>query len=175
MKTDGNNGERLARWLGVVCLGILALAPLLAFGSSDHTIQRADLPAAKQKAADRPPKAAVTDIGKLTRARADAAHKAYDVSLTLWKQLQPGGKPEDVYTWSVRWLNAQRDLSSKTADHLSALSEHLKRMQELAQVTAAFTKAGQGSPLSSPAAEFYLREAESWLSQAKTSAEQAGK
>jgi WD40 repeat protein len=130
---------------------------------------------AMQNAADPPKEDAGTDIEKLAQARVDAAHKAYDVAVKLVRDRSPGVRPEDVYTWSVRWLNAQRDLSSKKEDHQSALSEHFKRMQELAQVAGALTKAGQGSPLDSATADFYLREAELWLAQAKATAKQADK
>jgi hypothetical protein len=131
--------------------------------------------AARANAADRQRKDAGTDIKKLAQARVAAAHKAYDVAVKLCKQGQLGVKPEDAYTWSVRWLNAQRDLSSKKEDHVSDLSEHLKRMQEILQVAQLTVKTGAGSPLDCQAADFYLREAELWVAQAKATAEQADK
>ena len=131
--------------------------------------------AARHNAVDRPKKDAGTDIKKLAQAQVDAAHRAYDVAMKLWKQLQPGVKPEDVYTWSVRWLNAQRDLSSKQEDHLSALNAHLQRMQEQAKVAKALWQAGVGSPLDSVAADYYLTEAEFWLAQARAAAKKADK
>jgi len=146
----------------------------LASGTT-QTIKLWDMPAANQNAAEPPKKDAGTDMKKLAQARVDAAHKAYRVAVKLVQERIPGARLEDVYSWSVRWLNAQRDLSSNKKDHLSALGEHLKRMQELAQVAGAFTKTGQGSPLDSPAADFYLREAELWLAQAKATAKQADK
>jgi hypothetical protein len=46
-------------------------------------------------------------------------------------------------------------------------------MQEVSRVAAALTKAGQGLPIDGAAADFYLREAEFWLAQAKTPAKRA--
>jgi hypothetical protein len=125
--------------------------------------------------ADSPKKGAGTDIKKLAQARVEAAHQAYNVAVKLWKDGQPGARPEDVYSWSARWLNAQRDLSSKKEDHVSALGEHLQRMQQVVGIARAFFKAGQGSPLGVAAAVYYLREAEFWLAQAQASPKQADK
>jgi hypothetical protein len=175
MKTIVARRQRLGVWLGVACLGLVPLRPLSAQepnlrdtlrGHSSVVFSVAYSPDGEML----PKKDAGTDIEKLAQARVDAAHKAYDVAVQLCKQRQPSAKLEDVYTWSARWLNAQRDLSSKKEDHLAALSEHLRRMQELAEVAGKFAKAGLGSPLDSPAAEYYLHEAELWLAQAKASA-----
>jgi hypothetical protein len=160
MKTNAERSRRLMLWVGVACLGLVGAL----------SAQQA-----KQNAADPPKEDAGTDTKKLAQARVEGAHKAYRVAAQSWKSAQPGAKPEDLYIWSVRWLNAQRDLSSKKEAQLSALSEHHKRMQELSQIAGAFTKTGLGSPLDSPAADFYLREAELWLAQAKATAKQEDK
>jgi hypothetical protein len=150
--------QRVMVCLGVACLGLVPLGPL--------TAQETKPPANKD---------AGTDIQKLAQARADAANKTFQVALRSWKSGLPGVKPEDLYIWSVRWLNAQRDLSTKKEDQLAALNEHLRRTQELGRIAAALTKAGQGSPLDTAAAEYYLREAELWLAQAKATARRAEK
>jgi hypothetical protein len=115
------------------------------------------------------------EIKKLGEARVAAAKKAYAVAAESVKSGIPGVKAEDLYRWSVRWLNAQRDATGKLEIRLSALNDHLKRMQELSRVAAVLTKAGQGSALDGAAAEFYLREAELWVAQAKTTAKRTAK
>src|SRR5262249_48193136 len=65
------------------------------------------------------------------KARRDAAKKVYEAS---WKHhlQQPEDRSADVvyfHDWSVRWLQAERDLGPEKEDQLSALEGHLKRMQ----------------------------------------------
>jgi hypothetical protein len=148
MKTNVRPSQRLVLWLGMACLGLV----MTSFLSAQEP-----------------------DIKKLAQARVEAAHKAYFGAVKLWIEFQPGVTQADVYTWSLRWLNAQRDQASKKEDRVSALSEHLKRMQELAQVVRKMFEGGRGSPLDSLAADFYLREAELRLAQAKAPAKQADK
>jgi multidrug resistance efflux pump len=117
------------------------------------------------------------DIGGLKagfQARIDAAHRAYDEAVTLSQQakrvgtvLIPLARPEDVATWSVRWLNAQREMSDKKEDYMAALEAHLKRMKELQQRVAEMTKNGLASSLDISAVEFHRTEAELWLAREK--------
>jgi hypothetical protein len=79
--------------------------------------------------------------------------------------LLPVSTPGEVYNWSVRWLNAQRDLSSKKDDQIAALDGHLQRMKDLEKRVAALS--GQVSELEASAAEFYRVEAELWLAREK--------
>lgn len=76
------------------------------------------------------------------------------------------GNPEEVYTWSVRLLNAQLDMSDKRDEHIAALEEHIQRMNELQKkVTAMAPDLLQGWTKS--AAEWYLAEAELRLAKEK--------
>jgi hypothetical protein len=109
--------------------------------------------------------AAITARLELAQARVDAAHKAYEVAVKMVLAGSPDVTREDVYTWSVRWLNAQRGLGSKHEDHLSALHAHRQRMQAQAKVARARWQAGVGSHLDSLAADYFLMEAEFWLAQ----------
>lgn len=75
-------------------------------------------------------------------------------------------KPEEVYIWSIRWLQAQRKLSPKKEDQVAALVAHFKRMAKLRRAV------GQLTPDLMPAitkaeVEWYLLEAELWLGEAK--------
>ena len=145
--------------LGVACLGLMPVVlPAAPLGA-----------AAEQDAAP--------DIKKLAQAKVTAAQKAFGSADQRLKKNLPGANPEDVHTWSIRWLDAQRELSSKPADHIAALNDHLKRMQELAKIVHQLVNAGapglHGG--SASAADFYIAEAELWLAKAKVSAKQAEK
>jgi hypothetical protein len=129
---------------------------------------------AKAKAATRQPAkpAPTADVKALLKARAEAAqttHRAALKSLTQTKRagdlLIPMGKPEDVYLWSARWLNVQRDLASKKEEQIAALVDHLRRMQELKQRVENLAKAGMVLPTEVNAVEYYRVEAELWLAQ----------
>ena len=148
----------------------------LASGSWDHTIKLWDVATGKEIPTATPNNGHVVgDAATLAKARVDAAHKAYAVAVNLVKQGSPGAKLEDVYTWSVRWLNAQRDLSGKPEDHLSALTAHLQRMQEQAKGARDLYRVGLGSPLDSVAADYYVTEAELWLARTRAAAKKADK
>jgi hypothetical protein len=110
----------------------------------------------------------------LHKARLDAAKKTYgDASsgVTEFKRPQAGiniqmVKPEEVRTWSVRWLGAEREMSDKRADQIAALDGHLKRMKDLQK------KVDMMVPIPLPqfeasAAAWYVAEAEVWLAKEK--------
>jgi hypothetical protein len=79
------------------------------------------------------------EMATLLKARAALAQKGYDLvaaSLGEARRLSGGvnilvTKPEEIYKWSVRWQQAERDLNSKQQDQIAALEAHLKRMNEL--------------------------------------------
>src|SRR5258708_29747407 len=65
------------------------------------------------------------------KARRDAAKMVYEGSFQHHLQ-QPEVMPGDVgyfHDWSVRWMQAERDLSQTKAEQITALEGHLKRMQ----------------------------------------------
>jgi hypothetical protein len=114
------------------------------------------------------------DLPALRKAQLEAASKAYEEARRAASQtrrvgdlLLPLARPEEVYSWSVRWLNAQRDLSDKKEEQIAALEAHLQRMKELQQDVTRMQKAGLLTSLEVPAAEFRRAEAELWLAQAK--------
>jgi multidrug resistance efflux pump len=117
------------------------------------------------------------DLGNLKalfQARIDAAHRAYEEAVKSSQQTKrvgeliiPVAKPEDVATWSLRWLNAQREMSGKKEDQIAALEAHLKRMKELQQRVTEMNKNGLASSLEVSAVEFHRREAELWLAREK--------
>ena len=112
-------------------------------------------------------KEAVPNLKKLGQARVEAARKGYDLAIRALQAGQAGVRAEDAGAWSVRLLNAQCDRSSKQADRIIAFDDHLQRMQALAQKVEQMRNAALGTPLDSPAADYYLREAELWVAREK--------
>ena len=75
-------------------------------------------------------------------------------------------RPDLAYTWSIRWLQAQRDLSETKEERLAAYTAHVKRMTQLRDKVKLLVGDGSGGLLKAaenPAAEWYLAEAELWL------------
>ena len=106
------------------------------------------------------------DIKKLNQTRVEAAKKAHAVTMLSYKAGNEL-KPEEVYTWSVRWLKAQQDLAGKEADHLVALKDHFQRMKDLGKLVEAMVKGGASGKKDSAAAQYYVAEAEVWFVQAQ--------
>ena len=113
------------------------------------------------------------EITALRKARVALAQKGYEAAVPALRQtrrmgdvLIQDGKPDEVYKWSVRWLQAERDMSPKKADEVAALEAHLKRMTELEKVVG--TQTGVLLPQRAKLdAEWYCLEAQLWLAQAK--------
>jgi hypothetical protein len=104
-------------------------------------------------------------LSDLKKARVETARLAYEASF----QALNAGKvdAERVYLWSVRLLEAQRDLSDKEAERLTALEGHLDRMKGLRKVAEARYKLGQTHQGEVFAADYYIAEAEIWLARVK--------
>jgi RNA polymerase sigma factor (sigma-70 family) len=134
---------------------------------------KAKEPEAKPKPkADKPAKTP-DEMTTLLKARIALAQKGYEAAVPLLTQtkrfgnvLSPVGKPEDVYNWSIRWLQAQRDMSPKHEDQVAALEAHLKRMTELKEKVKQLAR-DLLLGITVDEAEWYRLEAELWLAQAK--------
>jgi multidrug efflux pump subunit AcrA (membrane-fusion protein) len=114
------------------------------------------------------------DLKALFQARLDAARRAYEEAVKSTQQTRrvadliiPLARPQDVATWSLRWLNAQREMSGKKEDQIAALEAHLNRMKELQKRVTEMNKNGLASSLEVSAVEFHRREAELWLAREK--------
>ena len=113
----------------------------------------------------------------LLKAKLDSAKDSYNgawESLVTFRRFEnqrlvPISGPEEAYTWSVRWLNAQREMNDNRDEHIAALEEHFKRMKELQnRVSALVMIPGLLPEPSNSTAEWYLAEAEHWLVKQKT-------
>jgi hypothetical protein len=79
------------------------------------------------------------DLAALAKARVDRARTVYEgVVQSLHTTIRvasgevvPLGRPEDACLWSVRWLNAERDMARGKEGRVAALEGHLARMKKL--------------------------------------------
>ncbi len=130
-------------------------------------------PEGKQAAKPAGDAKAAEDMKANLEARVALAEKCYEAAFENLKRtkrfgnvLLPQANPEDAYTWSVRWLQSERDRSPKRADQIAALEAHLERMQNLEKALEPLSR--DLLPRSAAlGAEWYLREAELWLAQAQ--------
>jgi hypothetical protein len=106
-----------------------------------------------------------TMLARLAKQRRDAARKTYEVTWTNYRERRTS---EDLlYRWSVRWLEAERQLSDKPADQVAAFQEHWERMRALERLIGNLQRAGQAVIDEVSGTEYYRVEAEVWLLQAK--------
>jgi hypothetical protein len=104
---------------------------------------------------------------ELARAKVDAARRT---CLAIAQEYLEGrASAEQVNQWSQRWLNAEREVSSKKADQLEALRTHVSRMQQLEKAAQDRLRVGKGLPSDISAAEYHRVDAELAYSRAKSS------
>jgi hypothetical protein len=135
-------------------------------------VKKAEQKVEKLQPAKEPKTADETTV--LLKARVAAAEKAYRGVLGGLTQTRRVGNiliqitenPEEAYTWSVRWLEAQRDLSPKHEDQVAVLEAHLKRMTELQKAVKELSKELVPS-FRLEQVEWYRLEAQLWLTKAK--------
>jgi len=103
----------------------------------------------------------------LEQLTADAAH-AYEATKASYEV--GTSVMADVYVWSRRWLDAERNLAQTDADEIASLRAHRERMKNLfLKVNALFMFRVKGAePPKFFAAKYYLAEADVWLAAAKS-------
>jgi hypothetical protein len=140
--------QNLVRMALFICLGLVAVA-VRGFAAEEKEKQGAQVPNAK--------------------ARRDAARAVYEVAA----KARLGGVAEEshdlefFHDWSVRWLQAERDLDQKKAGQIAALEGHLNRMLVWNDLMGGLVKQGQVSRIDASTAEFFRLEAEDWLAAAR--------
>jgi hypothetical protein len=104
-------------------------------------------------------------LARLAKDRVEAARKTYEV---LWSNYREGRRVSDdaLYRWSLRWLEAERQMSKQQPDQTAALLAHRNRMAELERLIRNVRRVGQATVDELSAAEYYKAEAEYWLLQA---------
>jgi len=94
--------------------------------------------------------------------RIDAAQRMFGETMLAFEQGMASA--EDVYTWSVRWLAAVSE--ADPAQKPATLNAHLQRMEQLSQKAGPLVDAGMLAPTTRSACEYYLAEAQLWVSKA---------
>ena len=141
-------------WRPWLLLGLLLCC--LAVGSGPLPPSRAQ---EKKEAKSQPP-------WELAKEKLEAAQRATQL---LAREYQDGKVTlEQFERWSRRWMDAQRDVSSKKADQLAAYEGHLDRMKQLEK--AARDRAGSARGLQSEAAmaEYFRIEAQAMFQRARS-------
>ena len=72
----------------------------------------------------------------------------------------------DQYTWSRRWMEAERDLAGDAAGRRTAVAAHLDRMRPTLKSFEKLFERGQAQFRDVLAARYYVAEAEQWLAEA---------
>ena len=104
----------------------------------------------------------------LLKAQVAAARKVYELNIMAYKAgFAKGYDLENLCLWSVRWLDAERDLSKKPADRIAAAAAHLARVKTVGTMANAIAKVEPAVGRQAAAAEFYRVQAQIWLTQAK--------
>jgi hypothetical protein len=104
-------------------------------------------------------------IARLAVQRREAARRTYEVTWIDYRERR--ASLDGLYRWSVRWLEADRQLSDQPADQVAAFKAHFERMRDLDRLIRKLRAAGQTTIDETSAAEFYRTEAEMWVLQAQ--------
>jgi hypothetical protein len=104
----------------------------------------------------------------LLKAQVAAARKVYELNIMAYKAgIAKGYDLESLCLWSVRWLDAERDLSKKPVDRIAAAEAHLERVKTVEAMAKQLVKGGAAEVRQEVAAEYYRVQAQIWLAQAK--------
>jgi hypothetical protein len=103
---------------------------------------------------------------ELARGKVNAAQKTC-MALAL-EYLDGKATVEQVHQWSRRWMDAEREASSRKADQIESLKNHASRMQQLEQAAQERLQKRKGLSSDVSAAEYHRLEAELALSRAKS-------
>lgn len=107
------------------------------------------------------PAVAAPTQAELVKARAEAAAKIYPVVLANFAAGR--GTVEDVYRWSVRWLDGEVERTKGKAP----LADHAKRMAELETKAKAARDAGTIPSTDFEIAAYFHVEADLWVLRGK--------
>jgi hypothetical protein len=139
-----------------LCIGLAALAVALA-----------PAPSTEQDAPPPPP----VDPAGLARLRAEAGAKAFDLAWLYYSENRVDS--EKVYRSSRRLLEAGRDAAADGSGRVAAIEAHLERIGRLEAKIARIRKLGFGNSLDVLEVDYYRKEAEFWLAEAR--AKEGGK
>ncbi|MBN8613451.1 MAG: hypothetical protein J0L92_22850 [Deltaproteobacteria bacterium] len=93
--------------------------------------------------------------------RVTTAHRAYDLARAA--SASGMATTEEVYVWSVRWLDAERLAAPDRAQ--AAVMAHLSRMTTLEAEVRARVATGSAPASAEAACAYYVAEARAWQTQ----------
>jgi hypothetical protein len=116
----------------------------------------------------RPPDAKESEklLIKLRKAKLEAARQTFNVVSKNFNE-GPVRGVELPYRWSRRLLEAERQMSAEKSAQISAFQRHVERMQNVERVARDLYRERVNTVNEVTAAEYYRREAEIWLVQAR--------
>jgi hypothetical protein len=98
----------------------------------------------------------------------DQYQAALDMARARWEEFMMGrGTLDSQIEASLRLLDAERDLSDKKGDQLTALENHWQRMKEFEKINQIRFDAGRVPIADNAQTKFYRIQAEIWLERAK--------
>jgi hypothetical protein len=114
-----------------------------------------------------PPEPKKSPPWEVAKAKMEAARKT---SQALAQEFLEGkATVEQLHQWSQRWLNAQRDITTKKTEQVTAYEAHVERMQQLEKAAQSRFESKRGQESDIHAAEYYRLEAQLTLSKFKSS------
>lgn len=115
-----------------------------------------------------PPPAKVGDAeAALKKAMLEDARKVYEMDLARYRAGQAPLGGEELHLWSVRWLEADLDLTADATARTAALKAHVDRMKEVEKMATNLAISGQGRESDAAAGRYYRAQAELWAAQGR--------
>lgn len=105
------------------------------------------------------------DPAELAKTRLAVAREAQDLVTAGNRQGESSSTGEQAHVWSVRLMEAERDLSQTKAERGAAVERHHQRVKEAEDLILRAYKAGEVSLLQVSEAKWRSLEAEQWLAQ----------
>jgi hypothetical protein len=102
-------------------------------------------------------------LANLALQRRDAARRTYEVMWTNYRERR--AQADTLYRWSVRWLEAEKQLAKNPAGQAAAFKEHWERMRDLDRLIRDLVRSRQVTSDEVSASEYYRVEAEVWYLQ----------
>lgn len=99
--------------------------------------------------------------------RFDAAKRVYETIFKLRAFGEDRWNVEEMYQWSRRWMEAERDLATTASQRTAVAEAHLDRMLRISKAAVLRARMGE-SGIDVIATEFYVAEARVWLAAARS-------
>jgi hypothetical protein len=109
---------------------------------------------------------------QLAKTRHQAAENAYRAIAENEQQLRSPVEYDKLYSWSIRILDAQKELDPREEKQLAAFMNHLERMTDVEQKVSRDVQKRRLNPSANVEVEYFKLEAEYWVEKAKLLSQQ---